>query len=66
MDHMIKNERLFYRSWKYCHSPMLQGKAMAVVVAYDMYLEVDEEKINNDWKLDEPMDLWRFQENLAN
>ena len=38
MDHMIKNARLFYRSWKYWHSPMLHEKAMAVVVAYDMYL----------------------------
>ena len=34
MDHMIKNARLFYRSWKYWHSPMLHRKAMAVVVAY--------------------------------
>ena len=58
MDHMIKNARLFYRSWKYWHSPMLHGKAMLVVVAYDMYLEVAEGKINNDWKLDEPMDFW--------
>ena len=45
---------------------MLHGKAMSVVVAYDMYLEVAEGKINNDWKLDEPMDFWRFQEKMAN
>ena len=44
MDHMIKNARLFCRSWKYWHSPMLHRKAMAVVVAYDMYLEVAEGK----------------------
>ena len=37
MDHMIKNAQLFYRSWKYWHSPMLHGKTMAVVVASDMY-----------------------------
>ena len=65
MDHMIKNV-LFYRSWNYWHSPMLQGEEMAVVLAYDMYLEVAEGKINNDWKMDEPMDLWRFREKLAN
>ena len=45
---------------------MLHGKAMAVAVAYDMCLEVVEGKINNNWKLDEPMDFWRFQEKLAN
>ena len=39
---------------------------MAVVVVYDMYLEVAEGKINNDWKLDEPMDFWRFREKLEN
>ena len=66
MDHMIKNSRLFYRSWKCWHSSMLHGKAMSVVVAYDMYLEVAEGKINKDWKLDEPMDFWRFQEKLVN
>ena len=62
MDHMIKNSRLFYRSWKYWHSPMLHEKAMKVVVAYAMYLEVAEGKININCKLDEPMDFWRFQE----
>ena len=61
MDHMIKYAQLFDRLWKYWHSPMLRGKAMAVVVAYEMYLEVAEGKINNDWKLDEPMDFWRFR-----
>ena len=66
MDHMIKYAQLFYRLWKYWHSPMLHGKSMAVVVAYDMYLEVAEGKINNNWKLDEPMDFWRFREKLAN
>ena len=66
MGRMIKNARLFYRSWNYWHPPMLHGKAMAAVVAYDMYLEVSEGKNNNDWKLDEPMDFWRFREKLAN
>ena len=66
MDHMIKYARLFYRSWKYWNLPMLHGKAMAVVVAYDMYLEVAEVNIRDEWKLDEPMDFCRCRENLAN
>ena len=32
----------------------------------DMYLKAAEGKINNDWKLDEPMDFWRFRKKLAN
>ena len=59
MDHMIKNVRLFYRS-------MLHGKVMAMVVAYDMYLEVAEVNLRGEWKLDEPLDLWRFREKLEN
>ena len=66
MDHMIKNARLFYRSWKCWHSPMLRGKGMSVVVAYDMNLEVAEGGLRGEWKLDEPMDFWRFRERLAN
>ena len=66
MDHMIKYARLFYRLWKYWNSPILHGKAMAMVVVYDMYLEVAEGKINNDWKLDDPMEFWRFREKLEN
>ena len=66
MDHMIKNVRLFYRSWKYWHSPMLHGKSMAVVVAYDTYLEVAEGNLRGEWKLDEPKDFRKLRENLAN
>ena len=39
---------------------------MSVVVAYDIYLEVAEGGIRGEWKLDEPMDFWRFRERLAN
>ena len=38
LDHLIKNCEMHYRSWKYWHSAMLRAKAMAVVVAYDMYV----------------------------
>ena len=45
---------------------MLHAKAMSVVVEYDMYLEVAEGNLRGGWNLDEPMDFWRFRENLAN
>ncbi len=62
---MIKNARIFYRSWKYWHSLMLHGKALGLVVAYDMYLEVAEGKLKPEWKLEELLDFWRFREQLA-
>ena len=42
IDHLAKNLKVSYLSWKYWHSPMLHGLSLAVVVAYDLYLEVSE------------------------
>jgi hypothetical protein len=61
---LIQNSRLFYRSWKYWHSPVLHGKALAVVVAYNMYLECCEGKLNAEWKIEKPFSFWRFREKL--
>ena len=60
IDHLIQNARIFYRSWKYWHSPMLHGKALAVVVAYDMYLEVAEGELDPDWFIERPLNFWQF------
>jgi hypothetical protein len=65
MDHMIKNARIFYCLWKYWHSPMLHGKALGLVVAYNMYVEVAEGKLKPEWKVEEPLDFWRFREQLV-
>jgi len=65
IDHLIKNCRLFYRSWKYWHSPMLHGKALAVVVAYDMYLECAEGELEETWKIVDAVDFWTFREALS-
>lgn len=60
LDHMIKNANMFYRSWKYWHSAMIHAKAMAVVVAYDMYLECTEGQIDEDWLVEQPVSFWEF------
>jgi hypothetical protein len=65
IDHLIKNCHMFYRSWKYWHSPMIHGFAMTVVVAYDMYKECCEGKLNQEWKVDKPMDFYTFREKLS-
>ena len=44
---------------------MRHAKAMAVVVAYDIYLEVAEGELNEEWGLREPMDFWRLREKLS-
>ena len=65
IDHLVKNTRMFYRSWKYWHSPMIHGKALGVVVAYDMYLECCEGKLELGWFNPQPMDFWTFRERLS-
>jgi len=42
LDHLIKNARLFYQTWKYWHAPKNHALAIVLAVAYDMYLEVAE------------------------
>jgi hypothetical protein len=44
IDAQIRKCRMYYRSWKYWHAARLHGHALAVVMAYDMYLECIREK----------------------
>jgi hypothetical protein len=60
INHLVKNTNLFYRLWKYWHVLMLHGKALPVVVAWDMYCKVTEGKLDPDWKIDGPMDFYTF------
>ena len=39
IDHLIQNAKMTYRTLKYWNSPMNHVKVLAIVVAYDMYLE---------------------------
>ena len=41
---------------------MIHRKALAVVVAYDMYLECAEGDLAPAWKMEKPMDFWSFRE----
>jgi len=62
MDHLIKNTNLAYRSWKYWHGLMLYAKGMVIVVAYDMYLEVCEGKMDAIWTNADPISYHTFRE----
>jgi hypothetical protein len=44
---------------------MLNGKALWLVVAYNIYLEVVEGEIMPKWKVEERLDFWRFGDQLA-
>ena len=65
MDHLIKNTNLAYRSWKYWYGAMLHAKGIDIVVAYDMYLEVCEGKMNATWTNTDPVSYHTFREQLS-
>jgi len=67
MDHLIKNCNVSYRTWKHWHAPpMLHAKAMASVIAYDMYKECADGHLRaGEWKLEKPVSFHCFQETLA-
>jgi hypothetical protein len=39
VDHMIKNAKIRYTTWKYWHALFLHALSIAVIAAYDMYIE---------------------------
>ena len=54
------------RTWKYWHAPMIHAKALAVVVAYDIYLECCEGLLRaGEWQQTQPVDFYSFREKLA-
>ena len=65
INHLIKNHRLKYRSWKYWHLPMLHAMSLAIVVAYNIYLELAQGKQNPDWKVIYSVDLQTFRDLLS-
>ena len=49
VDHMIKNAKIRYTTWKYWHAPFLHALSMSVIAAYDMYIECCEGGLDSEW-----------------
>ena len=65
IDHLIKNCNLFYVSWKYWHSPKNHALSLAIVTAYDIYLEICEGKIDPNYRLQSPVSFFTFRDVLS-
>ena len=57
IDHLIKNCRMRYQYLEYYYAPFLHAKALAIVTAYDICLEVVEGKLDEEWYVKEPVDI---------
>ena len=64
-DHLLMNAAIFYRVWKYWHAPKNHCLALVIVLAYDLYIECCEGKIELGWKIEKPVDYHTFREKLA-
>jgi len=63
-DHNIKKWNIYYRTWKYWHSPKHHAFVLAIVVAYDMYKECCEGKFDFEWEC-APISFWDFRHILS-
>ena len=53
VDHLLKNAAIFYRIWKYWHTPMNHAFVLCVVLAHSLYQECCEGIIEEEWKIPE-------------
>jgi hypothetical protein len=66
VDHLIQTAWIFNQGWKYCHLPVLHGKGLALVVAFNMFLECCEGKRNLEWSIEKLLlGSWHFPEKLS-
>ena len=65
VDHLLKNWKCNYQTWKWWHSPMRHGLAMAATMAYFIYLECCEGMLDPTWKNDKPMTMKQFRRRLS-
>eukprot|EP00957_Ditylum_brightwellii_P199881 15237714-Ditylum_brightwellii.AAC.1 len=54
-----------YHCRKYWHSPKIHEKALVIVIAYAIYLEVVEGNVRPVCKLEVCMTFWEFRERLS-
>ena len=66
IDNHIKNFRMKYRCYKYCHSPMFHALSIALVSDYGMYLKVTEGDLDHKCKYDNIVDFCTFCNILSN
>ena len=51
IDQALINWRVTYRSWRWWHAPMRHGKAIAMSMAYQIYLQCAEGGVDPEWKV---------------
>ena len=66
-DHLLKNAKIYFRTWKYWHAPMNHAFALCIVIVYGIYQECCEGMIEEEWKIEtkEQKTFYEFREILS-
>ncbi len=51
IDQMFLGWDIKYKSWRWWHAPMRHAKAIAMSMAYSVYLQCAEGSVDPDWKV---------------
>ena len=65
LDSSLERCKMHYRTWKYWHMAMLHAKKIAITVAYSMYKEVCEGRLDERWKVNKPLTFHAFRDKLS-
>jgi DNA-directed RNA polymerase subunit RPC12/RpoP len=64
IDQTLLNYNINYRSWKWWHAPMRHAKAIAMSMAYHLYVQCCEGGVDPEWKM-KPVASTRFKQELS-
>ena len=61
VDQMLKDWGIDYICWRWWQAPMRHGKALALCMAWQMYVDCASGDVDPDWKLDKPLTSPKFR-----
>lgn len=64
IDHLLKNWSCSYMNWKWYHSPVRHGEALAITMVFYVQ-ECAEGDLNAEWKIEKPMKMKEFRKKPA-
>jgi hypothetical protein len=64
IDQMLLGWDLTYRSWQWRHAPTRHGKAIAMSMAYSLYLQCAKGTVDPEWKVT-PISETRFWQKMS-
>ncbi len=64
IDQMLLGWDLSYRSWRWWHGPTRHAKAIAMSMAYSLYLQCAKGTVDPEWKVT-PVSGPRFQQRMS-